>query len=594
MDQFLHYLGLPFLWKGLLIAMEIAVASFLGAIPFAIGLAVMRLSNNRLLRIIPTPFIWVMRGTPILLQLLFWYNVLPRVGIHVSATITAIIGLGLNEIAFLAEIFRGGLQSVKQTQRDAAAALGMRPWQILRRVVIPQALRSITPSLGNEAIIIVKNTSLASVITVGELTLRSEQLVSANFEYVAVFLAAGVMYLIATSAIVLLQGRLEARLNIERKARTIAAAAARRVEAGLGTPALAAAGGADVEAEAPGRTEPDGGAASGVARWLRRMPGLRRDSQATSPPSPDAPPPAEPPKTAEPAATEAPVAAADVFPMLRKDATSEGMAADVTIENVEKSFHGRKVIKGVSLEVEQGSVVFLIGPSGSGKTTLLRTINHLESIDGGSITVGGEYVGYRSTAKGLVPTRDVAVARAKSRIGMVFQHFNLFDHLTVMENILEAPVRVYGRPADEVRREARALLAWAGLSGHEDHYPHQLSGGQQQRIAIIRALANHPRLMLFDEPTSALDPELVNDVLQVIRRLAEAGMTMVVVSHEIVAARDWADKVVFMEDGLIIEEGPPEQIFTSPQSDRTQRFVRMIAERGAGTGRKGSQPATIP
>ena len=347
MDQFLHYLGLPFLWKGLLIAMEIAVASFLGAIPFAIGLAVMRLSNNRLLRIIPTPFIWVMRGTPILLQLLFWYNVLPRVGIHVSATITAIIGLGLNEIAFLAEIFRGGLQSVKQTQRDAAAALGMRPWQILRRVVIPQALRSITPSLGNEAIIIVKNTSLASVITVGELTLRSEQIVSANFEYVAVFLAAGVMYLIATSAIVLIQGRLEARLNIERRARSIAAAAARRVEAGLGTPALAAAGGADVEAEAPGRTEPDG-APSGVVRWLRRVPGLRRDSQAASPPSPDAPPPAEAPEAAEPVAAEAPVAAADVFPMLRKDATSEGMAADVTIENVEKSFNGRKVLKGVS------------------------------------------------------------------------------------------------------------------------------------------------------------------------------------------------------------------------------------------------------
>ncbi|MFL5838079.1 MAG: amino acid ABC transporter ATP-binding protein, partial [Solirubrobacteraceae bacterium] len=296
------------------------------------------------------------------------------------------------------------------------------------------------------------------------------------------------------------------------------------------------------------------------------MPGLRRDSQATSPPSPDAPPPAEPPKTAEPAATEAPVAAADVFPMLRKDATSEGMAADVTIENVEKSFHGRKVIKGVSLEVEQGSVVFLIGPSGSGKTTLLRTINHLESIDGGSITVGGEYVGYRSTAKGLVPTRDVAVARAKSRIGMVFQHFNLFDHLTVMENILEAPVRVYGRPADEVRREARALLAWAGLSGHEDHYPHQLSGGQQQRIAIIRALANHPRLMLFDEPTSALDPEMINEVLDVMVDLAKEGMTMMVVTHEMGFARKVAHRVIFMDAGRIVEDAKKDDFFGTPRS----------------------------
>jgi polar amino acid transport system permease protein len=242
--------------------------------------------------------------------------------------------------------------------------------------------------------------------------------------------------------------------------------------------------------------------------------------------------------------------------------------------------------------VSYGSVVFLIGPSGSGKTTLLRTINHLETIDGGAITVAGDYVGYRATDNGIVPTRDVAVARAKARIGMVFQHFNLFDHLTVMENILEAPVRVYGRNPDEVRKEARALLAWAGLSGHEDHYPHQLSGGQQQRIAIIRALATHPRLMLFDEPTSALDPELVNEVLQLIRRLAEAGMTMVVVSHEIVAARDWADKVVFMEDGQIVEEGPPDVIFNSPHSERTRRFVKMIAERGGGSWTASQPTAT--
>ena len=587
MDQFFHYLQLPFLWKGLLIAMEIAAASFLAAIPFAIGLAVMRLSRNRVLRLLPTPFIWVMRGTPILLQLLFWYNVLPLIGIHVGALVTAIIGLGLNEIAFLAEIFRGGLQSVKQTQRDAAAALGMRPWQILRRVVLPQALRSITPALGNEAIIIVKNTSLASVITVGELTLRSEQIVSANFQYVAVFLAAGVLYLIATSAIVLIQGWVEARLNIERKARAIAATAARRMEAGLGTPALVAAGDTDAEVKVRGRDERDGGPASGLVRFLRRVPGLRREREAAQPPAE-----AVPPATAAPG-PEGEAAAAKVFPRLRKDAGGDGLRADVVIENLEKSFHGRPVLRGVSLNVEQGSVVFLIGPSGSGKTTLLRTINHLETLDRGTITVGGDYVGYRPTAKGLVPTRDVSVARAKSRIGMVFQHFNLFDHLTVMENILEAPVRVYGRRPDEVRSEARALLAWAGLSGHEDHYPHQLSGGQQQRIAIIRALATHPRLMLFDEPTSALDPELVNEVLQVIRRLAEAGMTMVVVSHEIVAARDWADKVVFMEDGQIVEEGPPDQIFKSPQSERTRRFVRMIAQRGGGAERKDAQPTTV-
>jgi polar amino acid transport system permease protein len=165
---------------------------------------------------------------------------------------------------------------------------------------------------------------------------------------------------------------------------------------------------------------------------------------------------------------------------------------------------------------------------------------------------------------------------------MVFQHFNLFDHLTVMENIMEAPVRVYGRKPDEVRREARSLLAWAGLAEYENHYPHQLSGGQQQRIAIIRAIATHPRLMLFDEPTSALDPELVGEVLQLIRRLAEAGMTMVVVSHEIVFAREWADKVVFMEDGCIVEQGTPDELFRNPREARTRAFLTLIDTRLAG------------
>jgi polar amino acid transport system ATP-binding protein/polar amino acid transport system permease protein len=166
---------------------------------------------------------------------------------------------------------------------------------------------------------------------------------------------------------------------------------------------------------------------------------------------------------------------------------------------------------------------------------------------------------------------------------MVFQHFNLFDHLTVLENIMEAPVRVYQRKPREVRRAARGLLAWAGLAEHENHYPHQLSGGQQQRIAIIRAVATHPRLMLFDEPTSALDPELVGEVLQLMRRLAESGMTMVVVSHEIVFARDWADKVVFMADGSIVEEGTPDELFRNPRDERTRAFLRMIDDRGAGT-----------
>ena len=580
MDHFIDYLGSGFLWKGLLIAMEIAVVSFVAAIPFALALAVMRMSRSRLLRTIPSPYIWVMRGTPILLQLLFWYNVLPLIGIKTSAVVTAIVGLALNEVAFMAEIFRGGLQSVKQTQRDAAAALGMRPFHILRRVVLPQALRSIAPALSNEAIIIVKNTSLASVITVGELTLRSEQLVSTNFQYVSVFLAAGVMYLAATTLIVMIQNRFEARLNVERKAKAIALAATRRLEAGLPTaaPAVVGGGGPGVLAD-PG--EEGAGPRSERPRRGLRLPGTKRrdDGGAGSP--------------REPAVVAAPRASEGLPFRLDGMQAKEGEPY-VVIRDVRKSFHGKEVVKGVSLEVEPGTVVFLIGPSGSGKTTLLRTINHLETIDGGEITVGGMHVGYLRTDKGLVPARDVAVARATCRIGMVFQHFNLFDHLTVMENIMEAPVRVYGRNADEVRAEVRDLLAWAGLAGYEDHYPHQLSGGQQQRIAIIRAVATHPRLMLFDEPTSALDPELVGEVLQLIRRLAEAGMTMVVVSHEIVAARDWADKVVFMEDGCVVEEGSPETIFRNPRSERTREFLKTIDERGTTEGAAATAAAARP
>jgi polar amino acid transport system permease protein len=562
MSQFTHYLTLGFLWQGLLIAIEISAASFFAALPFALGVALMRMSRNVVVRWLPVPYIWVMRGTPILLQFLFWYNVLPTIGIHTSAMATAIIGLALNEIAFMAEIIRGGLLSVKQTQRDAAAALGLTRWQVLHRVVIPQALRTIVPAMSNEAIIIVKNTSLASVITVGELTLRSEQVVSTNFEYVPVFAAAGALYLIATTGIVVVQGWLEARLNIERKARITAQAALRAREAGLLT------AGPTTADLIPAPPPVNGHALHGL---LARLTGRSPRVEVPTPP----------------------VTRGETSPELlsalraSQEASARTGEPYVQIRDVRKAFHGKEVIKGVSLDVEPGNVVFLIGPSGSGKTTLLRTINHLETVDDGEILVGGEHVGYRRSGGKLVPVRDPAAARAKARVGMVFQHFNLFDHLTVMENIMEAPVRVYGRKPAEVRQEVRGLLAWAGLAEYENHYPHQLSGGQQQRIAIIRAVATHPRLMLFDEPTSALDPELVGEVLQLMRRLAEAGMTMVVVSHEIVFAREWADKVVFMEDGYIVEEGKPDSLFRNPREERTRAFLSLIDARMAGATASG-------
>jgi polar amino acid transport system permease protein len=255
----------------------------------------------------------------------------------------------------------------------------------------------------------------------------------------------------------------------------------------------------------------------------------------------------------------------------------------VICRNVQKSYGDKEILRGIDLFVRRGEVVVLMGPSGSGKSTLLRLVNHLEPLDWGEITVDGQYVGYQKNqiGDGVKPTRNVAKARADARIGMVFQHFNLFDHLTALENIMEAPIHVYGEATDKMRTLAMNLLRMVGLANHADHLPHRLSGGQQQRVAIARALAISPRLMLFDEPTSALDPELVGEVLAVIRRLAEAGMTMIVVTHEVRFAREVADRVIFMDDGYIVEQGPPEDVLDRPKHERTQRFLRMVEQQAS-------------
>jgi polar amino acid transport system permease protein len=247
--------------------------------------------------------------------------------------------------------------------------------------------------------------------------------------------------------------------------------------------------------------------------------------------------------------------------------------------NVQKSYGGREVLAGIDFNVAKGEVVVVLGPSGSGKSTLLRMINHLEAMDWGEVTVDGRSVGYRSTRGGAPrPVRDLARARAEARIGMVFQHFNLFAHMTALENICEAPMRVYGVPRAEAEATALRLLAAVGLAEHAHHLPHRLSGGQQQRVAIVRALAIKPKLMLFDEPTSALDPELVGEVLAVMRQLADAGVTMIVVTHEIRFAAEVADRVIFMDEGRVVEQGLPETVIRAPRHERTRRFLRLVAQ----------------
>jgi polar amino acid transport system ATP-binding protein len=248
----------------------------------------------------------------------------------------------------------------------------------------------------------------------------------------------------------------------------------------------------------------------------------------------------------------------------------------VKAEGVRKHFGRSEVLRGIDLEVQAGEVMCIIGPSGSGKSTFLRCINHLEKVDAGRLTVDGELVGYRQRGDVLHELRDREVCARRAEIGMVFQRFNLFPHMTALENVVAGPLRVRREDKSSVLVRARALLERVGLGDKLDHYPNQLSGGQQQRVAIARALAMQPKLMLFDEPTSALDPELVGDVLDVMRGLAGEGLTMVVVTHEIGFAREVGDSLVFMDEGLIIEAGKPRDVISNPRNERTRGFLSKI------------------
>jgi ABC-type polar amino acid transport system ATPase subunit len=269
------------------------------------------------------------------------------------------------------------------------------------------------------------------------------------------------------------------------------------------------------------------------------------------------------------------------------ESTSASNGPMVRLERVNKSFGRLQVLRDVTLEIQKGEVVCIIGPSGAGKSTLLRCINHLETIDSGTIYFDGQPV-YRYLRDGkTVVDPERRSEEVRSQIGLVFQAFNLFPHLTAIGNIMEAPIHVRKEPAEQARQRALALLRKVGISEKAEMYPHELSGGQQQRVAIARALAMNPKLMLFDEATSALDPELVGEVLRVMRQLAAEGMTMIVVTHEMDFARDVADRVIFMADAAIVEEGHPKQMFSAPSNPRTRQFLQTILDRD---GRSESAP----
>jgi polar amino acid transport system permease protein len=526
------YVGSPFLLGGAWVAVKITLMAMSIGLVLGLGLALMRLSRFKAVNSAAWGYIWFVRGTPQLLQLVFIFDALPLIGLRFDEITTAVIGFALNEAAFSAELFRAGILSVNRSQSTAAAALGMGPFLTLRRIILPQSMRAVVPGLANDTIGMLKLTSIASVIFVNELTFRSQQVVGQNFKFFTVFGAAAVIYLCLTSAISLIQIWLERVFDHESDRRLrfswLGLRAARR-EAAPDTASAPSQGAIeDTQVDKPVVEEDHA--------WIRTL-----------------------------------------LPQENRQASKAG-SPFVACRNVWKSYGDREILRGVDLSIDHGEVVVILGPSGSGKSTLLKLINHLEPLDWGSIEVDSQYVGYRKGPGGaLRPVHKLARARAEARVGMVFQHFNLFSHLSALENIMEAQRQVYSVPRDEAEKLGRALLKSVGLAAHADFLPHRLSGGQQQRVAIARALAIKPKLMLFDEPTSALDPELVGEVLGVMRGLAEAGMTMIVVTHEIRFARDVADRVVFMDGGDVIEQGTPEQVIDNPTHERTRKFLNVVA-----------------
>jgi len=527
MSEFIHYLTFPYLWQGVWFTLALAVMGFTGGAVLGLLLTFMQSTRFGVLTVLARTYTTLYRGTPLVLQLVFVFTVLPRAGITFSPIIAGGVALALNEGAFFSEIFRSAIKAIEPGQIAAGRALGMTPRMIARRVIRPQALRAIVPALGSESIAVMKNSALASVIAVPELTLRTQQLASATFDYFGIYFATAVMYLLLTGILTAIQITTEWSLDLDRGSRTtlVSKFLKRFKETGSTDPVL-------------------------VAAFSTREPGDNAPADATD------------------ILDSAPHQLTHVEPPPR-------WFGEWVIEGygIHKSYGENEVLKGIDLKIAAGEVIALLGPSGSGKSTLLRNVNHLDSTSQGSILVNGVPIGFDESGKEL-RERQVAKQRVDAAIGMVFQQFNLFSHLTVRENVA-APLRwVHGLDRDSANQRADAVLAQVGLEDRATSLPRHLSGGQQQRVGIARAIAPNPRVLLLDEPTSALDPELVSEVLQVIRRLADDdGLTMIIATHQLNFAREVADRVIFMAEGHIVEEGTADQVILSPKSPITRRFV---------------------
>ena len=504
---------------------------------FVLGtlLALARVSRSPLLVAVSWTYIWIFRSIPLIVLLLILNNLgylyetvtigVPYTGINFISWNTtqlmtpfaaAILGLTLNQAAFASEIVRGGILSVDQGQLEAAAALGLPRRRQASRIILPQAMRSILPTAFNDIIGLAKGTSQVYILALPELFYTIQIIYRRNLEVIPLLMVATVWYLVILTALSIVQHHIERHFSrgaLRNPPPSLFATIFRTLLPRKSTPGAVETVTAKSERKAP-------------ARAVSFQLGNRGGS--------------------------------------------------VNIHGVSKSFGSLKVLDDISLSIPAGSVTTILGQSGSGKSTLLRSINHLERVDDGFIAIDGELVGYRQKGDTLYELKEREILKRRAEVGMVFQSFNLFPHLTALENIIEAPVAVRGISKEQAEAEARDLLARVGLADKAAAYPRQLSGGQQQRVAIARALALRPKVLLFDEPTSALDPELVNEVLDVIKELSRSGVTLIIVTHEIGFAREVSDRVVFMEQGRILETGTPDKVFNSPDHPRTAEFLAKV------------------
>ena len=505
MDKFAHYLTTGWLLEGIVFTLQLTLYGFAGGLVLGLLLAAAQLTRFKPLTVIARAYVVIYRGTPLILQMVFVFTALPHAGISFPPLMAASVALAMNEAAFFAEIFRSGVRAVDPGQLAAARALGLPPKVVTARIVVPQVARMSVPALGNEAIATMKNSALASIIAVPELTLRTQQLTSATFDYFSIYFATAVMYLALTGVLTVVQLLIEDALDLDRTTRR-----------------------------------------SVLSRFIPMQRG-------------------EPPVRSTPAHVEptpAPVTRTIGGPLIR-------------LSRVRKCYGEQTIFAGVDLEIRSGEVVALLGPSGSGKSTLLRMVNGLEAVDAGTVSVDGMLVGRDDRGRRLTE-RQSAEQRTLLGIGMVFQHFNLFSHLSARVNV-SGPLCWTGTPKAVADAAAEALLAKVGMAQRADALPRRLSGGQQQRVGIARALAMNPRVLLLDEPTSALDPELVAEVLDVVRNLAHhEELTMIIATHQLGFAKEVADRVVFMADGNVVEQGPAAEVIEAPTHETTHRFMNAM------------------